>query len=179
MAVDSLVHKGDVYRDCREKMKDKISREKASELMEDVSPAAIEKIETGKRKPTPYEVVQLSKCYHAPELCNYFCRNSCDIGKELHIQEVSSKHLSQITVKILSALNTMQDHQKKLLEITEDEIIEDKEIADFIKIRNDLDKISASVESFKMWANEQISSGVINKKKYDIIKDRIEKNMLV
>ena len=127
-----------------------LTREKASELLGCIPPEAIEKIENDRRQPYPDEVVMFAEKYNSPEFCNYYCRNKCSIGKKLDIPEIKVQHLSQIIVKMLNSLNIVQDKQKKLLEIAEDEVIEDKEIEDFINIQKDLEKISSAVESLKV-----------------------------
>ena len=152
-----------------------LTREKASELLEWIPPEAIEKIENGKRDPRPDEVVQFSKKYKAPTLCNHYCRNYCDIGKEIEMPEIKIGHLSQIIIKILNSLNTVQDKQKKLIEIAEDEIIEDKEIEEFIMIQKDLDNISSAVSSLRIWSEQMLDNGTINIDKYNSQKNKLKK----
>ena len=55
------------------------------------------------------------------------------------------KNSDYITVHV-----PINEETKDYIGKKEIEIIEDKEIGDFIKIQKDIDKISASVESFKM-----------------------------
>ena len=57
-----------------------LSREKASELLEAVTPERIEKIESGKSLPHPDEVLTMAAKYRRPSLCNYYCSNQCPIG---------------------------------------------------------------------------------------------------
>ena len=58
-----------------------LSREKAAELLETVSPERIEKIESGKCAPYPEEVLAFARKYKRPSLCNYYCSQCCPIGK--------------------------------------------------------------------------------------------------
>lgn len=69
-----------IYQLCRESQG--LSREKASDLMDGVSAARIEKIEYGLQEPTPYDVVQMADCYKQPELCNYYCSHRCEIDRK-------------------------------------------------------------------------------------------------
>ena len=47
-----------------------LSREKAAELLETISPERIEKIESGKCEPYPEEVLAMARKYKRPSLCN-------------------------------------------------------------------------------------------------------------
>ena len=60
-----------------------LSREKAAELLETVSPERIEKIESGKCAPYPEEVLAFARKYKRPSLCNYYCSQCCPIGRVL------------------------------------------------------------------------------------------------
>ena len=57
-----------------------LSREKAGELLETVTPERIEKIESEKSRPYPDEVLTMAQKYRRPGLCNYYCSNleSCN-----------------------------------------------------------------------------------------------------
>ena len=59
-----------------------LSREKASELLEWITPDRIEKIESEKSLPHPDEVLAMSVAYKKPRLCNHYCANVCPIGQE-------------------------------------------------------------------------------------------------
>ena len=58
-----------------------LSREKASELLETITPERIERIESEKTTAYPDEVLLMSEKYKAPHLCNYYCANECAIGE--------------------------------------------------------------------------------------------------
>ena len=66
-----------VYQLYREELN--LTREKASELMDGMTPSRIEKIENG-QEPTPFDIIQMADCYKRPELCNYYCSHKCAIG---------------------------------------------------------------------------------------------------
>lgn len=126
------------------------TREKASEALEYISDDRIDKIERGLLEPRPEEIVTMSKAYKDPELCNYYCSNECPIGRNT-VPEIHLKDLSQITLEMLAALNSMEKEKNRLIEITVDGVISDDEKADFAKIRSELDQISLSVSALKMW----------------------------
>ena len=81
-----------------------LSREKAAELLETVSPERIEKIESGKCAPYPEEVLVFARKYKRPSLCNYYCSQCCPIGKA-YVPEVEMKELSAIVLEMLASLN--------------------------------------------------------------------------
>lgn len=58
------------------------SREKASDVLDWISPERIERIENGKSKPQPDEVLQMSIGYKNPNLCNHYCARECPIGQQ-------------------------------------------------------------------------------------------------
>lgn len=81
-----------------------LSREKAGELLEAVTPERIEKIESGKSLPHPDEVLTMAAKYRRPTLCNYYCSNQCPIG-QTYVPEIKMKELSAIVLEMLASLN--------------------------------------------------------------------------
>ncbi len=158
-----------IYQQTREGLE--LSREGASELLEWISPERIERIENEKSLPNPDEVLQMSDKYKLPRLCNYYCANQCPIGQE-YVPEVKVKELSQITLELLAALNTMNSQRERLIEITVNGKIDDDEIADFIGIQEDLERISVTVETLQLWCERMLANGIIDEVKYNEIKNR-------
>lgn len=142
-----------------------LTRDKASELLESITPERIEKIENERVEPHPEEILIMADKYKAPELNNYYCANQCPIGKK-YVPEVKIQDLSQIVLKMVNSLNSVQDKQRRLISITEDGIIDDDEIDDFVSIQEDLDKISITVDALKLWTEQMIANGSINPEKY-------------
>ena len=149
---------------CREELG--LSREKASELLDGINPERIERIENGKFTAYPDEVLVMAEKYNAPQLCNYYCANECQIGKQ-YVPEVKIKDLTQIVLEMLASLNTVKKRQERLIEITADGIIESDEVEDFIQIQKDLEKISITVESLQLWAEQKIAAGEIDLEAYN------------
>ena len=137
------------------------SREKASELLDTISPERLERIETGKYTAYPWEVMTMSEKYQDPQLCNYFCANECEIGKH-YVPEVRNRELSQIVLEMLASLNTLKARQERLIEITADGRIEADEVGDFVSIQNELEKISVAVEALQLWAEKKVANGEID-----------------
>ena len=158
-----------VYFKKREELK--LTREQASELLEFIMPERIEKIENERVEPHPEEVLIMAEKYKAPELCNYYCSNQCDIGKQ-YVPEVKIQDLSQIILRMVDSLNTVQDNQRRLISITADGIIDDSEIDDFVGIQEELEKISITVETLQLWTEQMIAKGAINMEKYEARRNR-------
>lgn len=139
-----------------------LTRDKAEELMEFVSAERIEKIESEKTLPHPDEVMKMAEVYKAPTLCNYFCTHECPIG-EKYVEEVSMKDLSQITLETLAALNALEKAKNRFVEITVDGEVSEDELPDFLKIKEEMGKISSTVESLKLWVDQTVMTGKIDK----------------
>ena len=163
MARMSTKENKNIYQQLREAQK--WSREKASEEMEGIQADRIERIDSGKSTAHPDEVVIMAEKYKAPQLCNYFCANECEIGKQ-YVPEVKMKDLTQIVLEMLSSLNTAKKKQERLIEITADGQIEKDEVEDFIDIQDELEKMSLTVESLRLWSEKMLAEGKIDMDAY-------------
>ena len=143
-----------------------MTRAEASEALGFISESRLEKIESEKTAAHPEDILAMSKAYKRPDLCNYYCTHECPIGM-VQVPEVKSKGLSQIVLSVLSTLNTLDREKDRLIEITEDEKITDDELPDFARIQDQLDKISQTVESLKLWVNQTIIDGGIDREKLE------------
>lgn len=150
-----MAKEANIYRACREAAG--LTRERASELLEWISPDRIDRIERGSM-PHPDEVLRMSECYGKPELCNYYCTHFCQIG-QLLVPEVQSKDLANIVLELLSTLNTLDKEKTRLIEITADGVISADEYADFAAIEKQLERISMSVDSMKLWIRKTVAAG--------------------
>lgn len=148
-----------------------LSREKASELLESIPPERIERIESGKFTAHPDEVICMAEKYQAPELCNYFCSNECEIGRQ-YVPEIKIKDLSQIVLGLLASLNSVKKRQERLIEITADGVIEADEVEDFIQIQEKLERISITVETLQLWSERKLASGGIDMDAYNAAKKK-------
>ncbi len=152
-----------IYQQIREERG--LTREKAGELLESVTPERIEKIESEKSVPHPDEVLIMAQKYNRPDLCNYFCSQECPIGQQ-YVPEVHMADLSQIVLQMLASLNSVSKDKDRLIEITADGEISDDELKDFIRIQDQLEKISITVEALQLWAEKMLASGSIDMDKY-------------
>ena len=144
-----------IYQTTRENLA--LTREEASELLVTVSPERIEKIENERTLPYPDEVLVMADKYKQPNLCNFYCANQCPIGQQ-YVPEVKIKDLSQIVLEMLASLNSMQKKKDRLIEITVDGEISGDELADFIYIQEELERISIAVETLQLWSERMLRS---------------------
>lgn len=142
-----------------------LSRERASELLETVSPERLEKIENERSAPHPDEVLLMSQKYRKPSLCNYYCSNQCPIGQQ-YVPEVQVKELSSIVLEMLASLNAVQKQKDRLIEIAADGKISCDEIDDFIYIQEELERISITVETLQLWSEKMLATGAIDAEQY-------------
>ena len=169
MARRSTKENKNIYQTTRENLD--LTREEASELLETVSPERIEKIENERSLPYPDEVLLMSDKYKQPTLCNYYCANQCPIGQQ-YVPEIKIKDLSQIVLETIASLNKMQKQKEKLIEITVDGKITGDELADFVHIQEELEKISIAVETLQLWCERMLDTGAIDPEQYQLYKNR-------
>ena len=155
MARKSTKENKNIYQTTRENLR--LTREEASELLVTMAPERIEKIENERSMPHPDEVLVMAEKYRQPSLCNYYCANQCPIGQQ-YVPEVKIKDLSQIVLEMLASLNSMQKKKDRLIEITVDGEISGDELADFIYIQEELERISIAVETLQLWSERMLRS---------------------
>ena len=168
MARVSMKENKNIYQTTREGLK--LTREAASELLETIAPERIEKIENERVMPHRDEVLLMSDKYKQPTLCNYYCANQCPIGAQ-YVPEVKIKDLSQIVLETLASLNAMQKKKDRLIEITVDGHISGDELADFVQIQDELEKISIAVETLQLWCERMLDTGAIDPEQYRAYKE--------
>lgn len=168
MARASTKENKNIYQVTREELG--LSREKASEILDGMSPDHIEKIESEKCTLYPGDVLKMAEGYKAPNLCNHYCATECPIGKQ-YIPEIKIKDLSQIVLEMLASLNSMNKKKERLIEITADGEIDDQEIEDFIYIQEELEKISITVETLRLWSDKMLATGAIDNEQYQRYKE--------
>ena len=169
MARASTKENKNIYHKTRESLQ--LSREAASELLESITPERIEKIENERSLPHPDEVLVMADKYKQPSLCNYYCANQCPIGQE-YVPEIKIKDLSQIVLEMLASLNSLNKQRERLIEITVDGKISGDEIKDFIRIQEELERISIAVETLQLWSERMIATGAIDSEQYRAYKEK-------
>ena len=149
-----------IYQISRENAE--LTRDAAAEQLEFISSDRIEKIENEKSLPHPDEILAMADCYKNPALCNYYCSHECPIGQE-YIPEVAAKDLSVITLEMLSTLNTLAKEKDRMIDIAADGKVTEDEISDFLRIKDNLESMSLTIESLKLWVEKTLVSGEIAK----------------
>lgn len=149
-----------IYQTSREKMN--YTRETAAEKLGFISSDRIEKIENEKTLPHPEEILAMADTYKNPLLCNYYCSHKCPIGIE-HVPEIKEKDLSQITLEMLATLNKLSHEKERLIEITVDGELTKEELPDFLKIKEELEKMALAIDSLNLWIDTTIATGKIDK----------------
>ena len=164
MARRSTKENKNIYQRTREALD--LTREEAADLLVTMSPERIEKIENERTLPHRDEVLLMSDTYKQPNLCNYYCANQCPIGQQ-YVPEIKIKDLSQIVLETLASLNAMQKKKDRLIEITVDGHISGDELADFVFIQEELEKISIAIETLQLWCEQMLDTGVIDREQYE------------
>ena len=131
-----------------------LTREKASERMAGISDDRIEKIESEKGLIRPDEVLQMSRCYKKPELCNLYCSRECAIGIE-QVPEIKEKDLTTIALEILSVIRFLDKERDLLIDIAADGRISEEEIPSFEVIKTHLESLAGTVDALNLWLQKQ------------------------
>lgn len=153
-----------------------LTQAKASEAMQTISEDRLARLETGKITMTPNDVLEMANTYKRPDLCNYYCTHECPIGKNT-LSEIKPQQLSNIILKMVASLNTVETEKNALIEITSDGQISENELKDFARIQMKLNEISSTVEALKLWVKEMIANGSIDEKEYEKVLQELTKSM--
>ena len=145
-----------------------LTREKAADLLVGLSPERIEKIENGKTQVHPEDVLIMAEGYGAPALNNFYCSHECPIGRK-YIPELKVKDLSRIVLEMLASLNSLQKDQERLIDIAADGAVESDELEDFLRIQENLERMSMTVDTLQLWCEEMLASGRIDKDAYEAL----------
>ena len=94
----------------------------------------------------------MSDVYQAPELCNYYCTKQCPIGKDK--ETLIYEDLSEIAVRLMSALHFLNKSNDTIYQILEDGRIDEYEREDFKKVISTLKKLSYCADSLELWAKK-------------------------
>lgn len=153
-----------------------LTQAKASEAMQTISEDRLARLETDKVTMTPNDVLEMANTYKRPDLCNYYCTHECPIGKNT-LSEIKPQQLSNIILKMVASLNTVETEKNALIEITSDGQISENELKDFARIQMELNEISSTVEALKLWVKEMIANGSIDEKEYEKVLQELTKSM--
>lgn len=168
MGRKSVKENKNIYQQAREDMG--LTRAQASELTGGLSESQIEKIESGKTRPQPEDVLLMAEAYKNPYLCNYYCVKECAIG-ESYVPEVDTKELPQIVLETLAALNSATGQKDRLIEISADGELSEDEIEDFVKIQKQLQSISTSFQALNLWVEKTVATGKVDERLLELTRE--------
>ena len=141
-----------------------LSREEVCDMTDnngvrEIDTARLERIENDRFRIHPDEVLILSKVYNKPMLCNKYCTEECDIGKR-YVSPITEKELEleKIVLPLLASLNSIKRQQERLIEISSDGEVDDSELNDFMKIKAELQNVSESIETLKLWSEKELEN---------------------
>ncbi len=129
------------------------SREGAADIMS-IDRGRLYRIESGIANPYPEEIHLMADLYNAPELRNYFCKNTCPLGEDIPKVEIAD--LDRITVRTLSAIRKLGETKDLLLDITEDGVIDESEKADMEKVLCNLEELEQIAQNMKLWIKKNM-----------------------
>lgn len=138
------------------------SREKTAEIL-NIDRTRLSRIELGTVVPYPEEVLAMSKAYDLPELCNIYCSSECPIGRET-IKPINADSLDRLILQFLGSSQKMEDITIQLIDLTEDGMVDETEIAKFDAVLVELEKMSVNIQSLMLWAKKNKDS-INNSKK--------------
>lgn len=131
---------------------DLTSREKAAEIL-NMDRTRLSRIELGTAIPYPEEVMAMADVYDMPEFCNLFCTGECPIGIAT-IKPISADSLDRLILQFLGSSQKMEELTNHLIEITEDGIVDEKELDKFDTVLSELEKMSVNIQSLMLWARK-------------------------
>lgn len=155
-----------IFKQARLKAAEKDERfktaEKAAFELHDMSRERllmIEQDDPSKRQadPSVFDVVEMSKAYKAPELCDYYCTQICPIG--MGRTQLMYGSLGEISASLMSALHFLENANDEIHRILADSKVADNEKNEFINIIRTLRDISYSADSLELWAKK---NGIID-----------------
>ncbi len=129
------------------------SREGAADIMA-IDRGRLYRIESDITSPYPEEVKMMADLYNEPELCNYYCRKCCPLGRD--VPEIRTGNIDRITLDVVRVLKDVYVTRDKLLDITEDGIIDESEKEDLNKVLENLERIAQVSEELKAWVKKNL-----------------------
>lgn len=141
-----------------EKNEELSSRESASDIVL-IEQTRLSKIESGKVTPYPEEVCNMANAYHAPQLCNTYCSEYCELGKG-RVEKLDIASLDRVAFRVLGALKETQELRDNIISVAENGDIYPYEYPQLKEIMAALDKLIVNAQSFKLWVEQ--NKGISN-----------------
>ena len=137
------------------------TRAKAALELEWIDENRLERIEKNRVAVRPDEILRMAEVYDEPSLCNHYCSIQCPIGKDgriPYVKQPGESELPIIVLQMISSLNNAGHMKDRLIEIAADGNVTDDELEEFETIRQELDKITATVKTLELWAEKTIKN---------------------
>ncbi|MBQ9030974.1 MAG: helix-turn-helix domain-containing protein [Parasporobacterium sp.] len=138
-----------------------LTREKASELIDGITPSRLEKLESGRTVVQPEDVVMMARAYKEPGLCNYYCTHECAIGKK-STPVLEEKDLPQIAIEMVNRISELYQQKELLLHIAEDGTVSEDEYAEFSGLKQMIDKLTVSAQTLQLWLEKAAATGEVD-----------------
>ncbi len=136
------------------------SREGAAERL-GMSVSSVADAELGLTKCMPVDkAVLMADLYNAPHLLNYYCLNECPIGCRHSISD-EVVDIDRVTVKLLKRLKVddLEKIKDRLLDISEDGVIEDEEKPDLVSVLKYLEDLAKVISELKTIGQMAMNGG--------------------
>lgn len=141
-----------IYCQCRKEaaiQKPKLySREGAAEDL-GISTSSLSDYELGNTTPPADKVNSMADLYDAPQLRSYYCANECPIGK-MNVKQLDVKDMDRSVLELIGSLRKIEKIREKILDITEDGVIDDHEELDLKESLDVLKLLSKQTDEFIM-----------------------------
>lgn len=141
-----------VYREARLKASERNDRLRSRESTSEetgIDRTRIARIELGVLNPYPEEVAVMAETYNAPELRNWYCHNTCPLGRD--VCEIDGESIDRISLAALASFRKISEAGELILDIMADGNIDESEKSDLDEIIRALERISDIKEEMKCW----------------------------
>ena len=83
--------------------------------------------------------------------------------------------MEKTVLKLVASLNAINAKKDQLIEIASDGVVHDYELASFVNIQNELEKLSFALSKMEVWTEKMMSSGAIDMNEYKKLKESQER----
>lgn len=99
----------------------------------------------------PEIALKMAEVYGQPALTARYCADYCPIG-QIYAYPVADRELTSIVLGLIKEHNDVRLIKSKLIEIAEDGVISEDEVADFEQVVEELMDLEEKIEALKLWA---------------------------
>jgi len=105
-----------------------------------------------KKDDAPREtILKMSEVYGDQGLPLRYCWEKCPIGRK-YATPVVTTDLAQMVLKLVKELNDVKAMRDRLIAIAADGVIDEREVAEFMTILQELKELEAQINALKLWA---------------------------